>query len=136
MCLEAQLNHTSENLKRVSIFLNTSSHSNRTVTMYNTYMIVFTHLWIFIFHYLKNFTEHVSLWHTLPVGEYYFYEYQGIHLAQYMWLSEQKPNMFTLKMKFILLPQLIATLNNYACALPPLANVDWSAFPECFLPTM
>ena len=29
-----------------------------------------------------------------------------------------------------------ASLNNYACALPPLANVDWSAFPECFLPTM
>ena len=25
---------------------------------------------------------------------------------------------------------------NYACALPPLASVDWSAFPECFLPTM
>ena len=44
--------------------------------------------------------------------------------------------MFTLKLKFILLPQLIATLNNYACSLPPLANVDWSAFPECFLPTM
>ena len=32
--------------------------------------------------------------------------------------------------------QLIATLNNYACSLPPLANVDWSAFPECFLLTM
>ena len=40
--------------------------------------------------------------------------------------------MFTLKLKFILLPQLIATLNNYAGSLPPLANVDWSAFPECF----
>ena len=53
-----------------------------------------------------------------------------------LWLSEQKPDMFILKLKFILLPQLIATLNNYACALPPLANVDWSAFPECFLPTM
>ena len=26
--------------------------------------------------------------------------------------------------------------NNYACSLPPLAKVDWSAFPECFLPTM
>ena len=51
-------------------------------------------------------------------------------------LSEQKPDMFALKLKFILLPQLIATLNNYACSLPPLANVDWSAFPECFLPTM
>ena len=34
--------------------------------------------------------------------------------------------MFALKLKFILLPQLIATLNNYACSLPPLANVDWS----------
>ena len=51
-------------------------------------------------------------------------------------MSEQKPNMFALKLKFILLPQLIATLNNYACSLPPLANVDWSAFPECFLPIM
>ena len=38
--------------------------------------------------------------------------------------------MFALKLKFILLPQLIATLNNYACSLHPLANVDWSAFPE------
>ena len=54
----------------------------------------------------------------------------------YMWLSEQKPDMLALKLKFILLPQLIATLNNYACSLPPLANEDWSAFPECFLPTM
>ena len=49
-----------------------------------------------------------------------------------MWLSEQKPAMFAYKLKFILLPQLIATLNNYACLLPPLANVNWSAFPECF----
>ena len=40
--------------------------------------------------------------------------------------------MFADKLKFILLPQLIATLNNYACSLPLLANVDWSAFPECF----
>ena len=28
--------------------------------------------------------------------------------------------------------QLIATLNNYAWSLPPLASVDWSVFPECF----
>ena len=34
----------------------------------------------------------------------------------------KKPDMFAHKLKFILLPQLIATLNNYACALPPLAN--------------
>ena len=40
--------------------------------------------------------------------------------------------MFALKLKFILLPQFIATLNNYTCALPPLANVDWSAFPDAF----
>ena len=49
-----------------------------------------------------------------------------------MLLSEQKPDMFALKLKFILLPQLIATLNNYACLLPPLANVDWFALPEYF----
>ena len=40
--------------------------------------------------------------------------------------------MFTHKPKFILLSQLIATLNNSACLLPPLANVIQSAFPECF----
>ena len=51
-------------------------------------------------------------------------------------LSEQKPAMFAYKLKFILLPQLIATLNYYACSLPLLANVNWSTFPECFLPTM
>ena len=51
-----------------------------------------------------------------------------------MWQSEQKPAMFAYKLKLILLPQLIATLNNYnyACSLPPLANVNWSASPECF----
>ena len=47
-------------------------------------------------------------------------------------MSEQKPNMFAHKLKFILLPHLIARLNKYACSLPPLGNVDWSAFPECF----
>ena len=47
-----------------------------------------------------------------------------------------KPNMFAHKQKFILLPQLIATLSNYACSMPPVAKVDWSAFPECILPTM
>ena len=30
----------------------------------------------------------------------------------------------------------IATLNSYAFLPPSLANVDWSAFPECSLPTM
>ena len=44
--------------------------------------------------------------------------------------------MFAHKLKFISLLQLIATLNNYACLLPALVNVDWSAFPEYFLPTM
>ena len=51
-------------------------------------------------------------------------------------LHEQKPDMFPHKPKFILLPQLIATLNSYACSLPPLAKVDWSAFPKCLLLTM
>ena len=36
----------------------------------------------------------------------------------------------------IAVPQLIATLNNYTCSLPPLANFDWSASPECFFLTM
>ena len=31
-------------------------------------------------------------------------------LTKHLWLSEQKPDMFALKLKFILLPQLIATL--------------------------
>ena len=49
-----------------------------------------------------------------------------------MWLSEQKPAMLAYKLKFILLPQLIATLNNYACLLLPLANDKWSASLEWF----
>ena len=48
----------------------------------------------------------------------------------------KKPAMFTYKLKFNLLPQLIATLNNYACLLPPLANFNWYASPECFIMTM
>ena len=40
------------------------------------------------------------------------------------------------KLKFILFCQLIATLNNYAYSLPPLASVDWSTFPECLLLTI
>ena len=28
------------------------------------------------------------------------------------------------------------TLNNYACSLPPLTNVNWSDLPEYYLPTM
>ena len=52
--------------------------------------------------------------------------------------SEQKPAMFVYQPKFILLPQLIAIVNNYiyACSLSPLANVNWSAYPECFLSMM
>ena len=38
--------------------------------------------------------------------------------------------------KFILLSQVVVTFNNYACSLPLLANVNWSAFSECFLLTM
>ena len=38
--------------------------------------------------------------------------------------------MFAYKLKFILLPQF---KDNYASSLPPLAIVNWSAFPECFL---
>ena len=59
-----------------------------------------------------------------------------IRWDQNMWLSEQKPDMFTYKLKFILLPQLIATLNNYSCSLPPLVIVNWSAFPKCSKLTM
>ena len=47
-----------------------------------------------------------------------------------------KTDMFTYKLKFILLPQCIAMLNNYASSLPPLANVNRSASPECFFSTI
>ena len=33
------------------------------------------------------------------------------------------------------MPHLKTTLNNYAHWLPPLANVNWSAFPRCFFLT-
>ena len=37
------------------------------------------------------------------------------------------------KLKFILLPHLIATVNHYAYSLPTLmANVSWSAFQSAF----
>ena len=51
---------------------------------------------------------------------------QGLHMCIHMWLYEQKAYMFADKLKFILLPQII---DNYACSLPPLANVEWTAFP-------
>ena len=41
-----------------------------------------------------------------------------------------------IKTEIHFIPQLTATLHNYACSLPPLANVNWSPFPECFFPTM
>ena len=40
------------------------------------------------------------------------------------------------KLKFNILSQLTATLNNYAFSLPPLANINSSASPEWFLLTM
>ena len=49
-------------------------------------------------------------------------------------LHEQKPNMFESHTNWnsFYCPNLCRyTKNNYACSL---ANVDWSAFPECFLP--
>ena len=33
-------------------------------------------------------------------------------------------------------PSYKTMLNNYAYLLPPLANVNWSAFPERFLPAI
>ena len=50
------------------------------------------------------------------------------------YMAQQKPAMFTHRLKFILLvqPIYVATLNNYAWSLPPLANVNWSSLPECF----
>ena len=50
-----------------------------------------------------------------------------------MLLYEHKLAMFVYKLIFILLPHLIATLNNYACSL---ANINWSASAECFFLTM
>ena len=40
--------------------------------------------------------------------------------------------MFAHKLKFILSPQLIATLINYACSLSLLADVNWYAFQNAF----
>ena len=56
-----------------------------------------------------------------------------LHYCILLYVTEQKPDIFAYKLKFILLPQLIAVLNNFACSLLPLANVNWSVFPECFL---
>ena len=81
---------------------------------------------LLLYHQNKNPQNHLS-----------FQNYENLNqITIHKWLSEQKPDMFAHKLKFILLPQLILTLNNYACLLSPLANVDWSAVPECFLLTM
>ena len=49
--------------------------------------------------------------------------------AMYMWPSEQKPAMFAYKVNSFYCP---SYLNNYACSLPPLANINWSAYQDCF----
>ena len=57
----------------------------------------------------------------LQIGLFQLFEGGEFHKLR---PSEEKPAMFAFKLKFILLPQLIATLNNYACSLPLLANVN------------
>ena len=67
-----------------------------------------------------------------------------LFVCEFMWSPQinkivtvwANPAMFAYKLKFILLPQPIATLDNYVYSLFPLANVDSSAFPECFLMTI
>ena len=74
----------------------------------------------------------------------YYYLAQDIHVTsfvsnamQYIRNSEQKSAMLVHKLKYILLPQLMATLKYYACwSLSPLANVNWFAFSEFILLTM
>ena len=44
----------------------------------------------------------------------------SLAIYMYSYIAEQKPDIFAHKLKFTLLPQLIATLNNYTCSLPPL----------------
>ena len=61
-----------------------------------------------------------------------------LNVHGYMLMCEQKSAIFTqqTEINFLSPSQLITTLNNYACSSPPLANINWSAIPECFLLTM
>ena len=47
-----------------------------------------------------------------------------------MWLSEQKPAMFALNCKYILLVQVVAIPNRHAHITASLAKMKWSAFLE------
>ena len=68
-------------------------------------------------YFFFEFEQHTQQSKTL---NHFSYNSQGmlgdcvtkIKVQKYLWLSEQKPDMFSHKLKFILLPQLIATLNN------------------------
>ena len=60
----------------------------------------------------------------------------GIKLYKCDCLSKKTRLVRTQTEIHFIAPAYSYTINNYACALPPLANVEWSAFPECFLPTM
>ena len=51
-----------------------------------------------------------------------------VNSLQDMEPAQQKPAMFVHELNLFYFPSLIATLNNYACSLPPLANVNCSAF--------
>ena len=58
-----------------------------------------------------------------------------LDLWLYMWLSQQKPALFALKLNSILLPQFTDTLNIYPSPVHQVLNVNWSAFLKGILPT-
>ena len=61
--------------------------------------------------------------------------WNGIIIGIFVTVSAKTRHVRTQTEIYFIAPAYSYT-NNYACSLPPLANVDWSAFPECFLPTM
>ena len=74
----------------------------------------FTAIWIISYWYLINMCKIVVATINMCVRKcVYASEFHGITYVAHdkMWLSEQKLDMFIYKLKFILLPQLIATLN-------------------------
>ena len=90
-------------------------------------MHIFYHAWLHVWHGYYDtascITSSTVQFRAVPDEKFWPYQLQSLRVVSevasccligvdtiYMWLSEQKPAMFAHKLKFILLPQLIATM--------------------------
>ena len=60
-------------------------------------------------------------------------QFIDIYLNVTVWAKPSNVFCTQIELHFIVIAYTVATLNNYVCLQPPLANVNWSAFPKCLL---